>query len=230
MRVGLFDSGVGGLTVLRRLKEKYPLNDYVYFGDTLNIPYGEKDIDTLYMLSSRIVEFFINEKVDLIVIACGTVSSNCYYKLKNNYDIKIIDIISPTIKYIKENKFDDIGVLATSRTIDSRVFKNNLDITVYEEACSEFVDLIENNKYDLIDVEKHLSNIKSNNIVLGCTHYPLIKNKINRNCIDMADNIILNDNSGNSTTVLYFSKIDDKVTDNINRILNFSYCIFEKKL
>lgn len=230
MKVGLFDSGVGGLTVLRKLKEKYPLNDYIYFGDTLNIPYGEKDIDTLYTLSSRIVSFFLKEKVDLIVIACGTVSSNCYDKLKNNYDIEIIDIISPTLKYIRDNKFNDIGVLATSRTINSHVFKNNLDITVFEEACSEFVDLIENNKYDLIDVEKHLSNIKSNNIVLGCTHYPLIKEKINRNCIDMADNIILNDNSGNSTTVLYFSKIDDKVTDNINRILNFSYCIFEKKI
>ena len=230
MRVGLFDSGVGGLTVLRKLKEKYPLNDYIYFGDTLNIPYGEKDIDTLYTLSSRIVDFLVKERVDLIIIACGTVSSNCYYRLKNKYDIEIIDIISPTIKYVKENKFNDIGVIATSRTIDSHVFKNNLDITVYEEACSEFVDLIESNKYDLIDVEKHLDNIKSNNIVLGCTHYPLIKDKINRNCIDMADNIILNDNSGNATTTLYFSKIDDKVTDNINRILNFNYCIFEKKL
>lgn len=230
MKVGVFDSGVGGLTVLKKLVEKYPNNDYIYFGDTINIPYGEKNIETLYKLSSKIVEFFIEKEVDLIVIACGTVSSNCYTKLKENYNIEIIDIISPTIKYIKENNLKDIGVLATTRTIDSHVFKNNLNIPVYEEACSEFVDLIEDNKYDLIDIENHIKNIKSNNIVLGCTHYPLIKNKINRNCIDMADNIILNENKGNSSINLYFSKLNNKVLDNINRIMNREIKVHEKIL
>ena len=230
MRVGVFDSGVGGLTVLKKLVEKNPNNDYIYFGDTINIPYGEKDVDTLYNLSSKIIEFFIKENVDLIVIACGTVSSNCYTKLKSNYNIEIIDIITPTIKNIKDNKITDIGVLATTRTIDSHVFKNNLDITVYEEACSEFVDLIEDNKYDLIDVDKHLKNIKSDTIVLGCTHYPLIKDKINRNCMDMADNIILKENEGNSSIILYFSKLNDKVLDNINRIMNKEVKVYEKIL
>jgi len=230
MRVGVFDSGIGGLTVLKKLTEKYPLNDYIYFGDTINIPYGEKDIDTLYNLSSKIVEFLIDNKVDLIVIACGTVSSNCYIKLKTNYDIEIIDIISPTIKYIKENNYKDIGVLATTRTINSHVFRNNLDIIVYEEACSEFVDLIENNKIDLINVDKHLDNINSNNIVLGCTHYPLIKDRINRNCIDMADNIKLNENKGNGSITLYFSKIDDKLMENVSRIIGKDVNVYEKIL
>lgn len=230
MRVGVFDSGIGGLTVLKKLTEKYPLNDYIYFGDTINIPYGEKDIDTLYNLSSKIVEFLIDNKVDLIVIACGTVSSNCYIKLKDNYDIEIIDIISPTIKYIKDNNYKDIGVLATTRTINSHVFRNNLDIIVYEEACSEFVDLIENNKIDLINVDKHLDNINSNNIVLGCTHYPLIKDRINRNCIDMADNIKLNENKGNGSITLYFSKIDDKLMENVSRIIGKDVNVYEKKL
>lgn len=230
MRVGVFDSGIGGLTVLKKLTEKYPLNDYIYFGDTINIPYGEKDIDTLYNLSSKIVEFLIDNKVDLIVIACGTVSSNCYIKLKTNYDIEIIDIISPTIKYIKENNCKDIGVLATTRTINSHVFRNNLDIIVYEEACSEFVDLIENNKIDLINVDKHLDNINSNNIVLGCTHYPLIKDRINRNCIDMADNIKLNENKGNGSITLYFSKIDDKLMENVSRIIGKDVNVYERKL
>lgn len=230
MKVGVFDSGVGGLTVLNKLIEKYPLNDYIYFGDTINIPYGEKDINTLYDLSSKIVEFFIDKKVDLIVIACGTVSSSCYKKLKSNYNIEIIDIISPTIKYIKENNYKDIGVIATTRTINSHVFKKNLDILVYEEACSEFVDLIEDNKYDLIDVDKHIKNIKSDTIVLGCTHYPLIKDKINKKCIDMADNIILKSNNGNGNISLYFSKIDNKVLDNINRIIKKDFKIYIKKL
>ena len=230
MKVGVFDSGVGGLTVLKKLVEKYPNNDYIYFGDTMNIPYGEKNIEELYNLSSKIVEFFIKKEVDLIVIACGTISSNCYTKLKSNYNVKIIDIISPTIKYIKENNFKDVGVLATTRTINSHIFKNSLNIPVYEEACSEFVDLIEDNKYELIDVEKHLKNIKSDNIILGCTHYPLIKNKINRNCIDMADNIILNEDKGSESINLYFSKLNNKVLDNINRIINKEVNIYEKKL
>jgi len=229
MKVGVFDSGIGGLTVLRKLIEKYPLNDYVYYGDTKNIPYGEKDIDALYNLSSKIVEFLIEEKCDLIVIACGTVSSNCYCKLKANYNIEIIDIISPTIKYIKDMEFSSVGVLATTRTINSHIFKNSLDIPVFEEACSEFVDLIEDNKMELIDVDKHLKNITSDNIILGCTHYPLIRDKINRNCIDMADNIILFDNSGQSSVKLYFSKLNKAILDNVNRIIGNEVRIFEKK-
>lgn len=230
MKVGVFDSGIGGLTVLRKLIEKYPLNDYIYYGDTINIPYGDKDIDTLYNLSSKIVEFLIKEKVDLIVIACGTVSSNCYYKLKENYDVDIIDIISPTLKYIKDKGYDSIGVMATTRTIDSHVFKNNLNIPVYEEACSEFVSLIEESKYDLIDVDKHLNKIKSNTIVLGCTHFPLIIDKINRCCINMADCISLDENKGNSNIILYFSNLNNKIIYNVNMIIKKELKVYEKRL
>lgn len=229
MRVGVFDSGVGGLTVLKKLIEKYPKNDYIYFGDTKNVPYGEKNKNELFDLSSKIVEFFIENNIDLIVIACGTISSNCYSELKNKYSIPIIDIISPTIKYVTMNNYDNIGVIATTRTIDSHIFRDLLkDITVYEETCSEFVNLIENDLYDEIDIDKHLSKIDSDTIILGCTHYPLIKDKIKRNCIDMADNIVLPDNNGNSLRVLYFSKLDDKVIKNVNKIINKDIIIREK--
>lgn len=229
MRVGVFDSGVGGLTVFKKLIEKYPKNDYIYFGDTKNVPYGEKNKNELFDLSSKIVEFFIENNIDLIVIACGTISSNCYTELKNKYSIPIIDIISPTIKYVTMNNYDNIGVIATTRTIDSHIFRDLLkDITVYEEACSEFVNLIENDLYDEIDIDKHLSKIDSDTIILGCTHYPLIKDKIKRNCIDMADNIVLPDNNGNSLRVLYFSKLDDKVIKNVNKIINKDIIIREK--
>ena len=230
MKVGVFDSGIGGLTVLKKLIEKYPLNDYIYYGDTINIPYGDKDIDTLYILSSKIVEFFLKEKVDLIVIACGTVSSNCYFRLKTNYNIDIIDIISPTIKYINDNNYNDIGVIATTRTINSHVFKNNLDILVYEEACSEFVELIESDRCDLIDVNKHLDKINSNTIVLGCTHFPLIKDKINKNCIDMADNILLESNEGNGKVIIYFSNVTDRIINNTYKILDREIKVYKKKL
>lgn len=231
MKVGVFDSGIGGLTVLKKLKEKYPFNDYIYYGDTLNIPYGEKDKDTLYKLSSRIVEFLIKNKVDLIVIACGTVSSNCYQELKKNYNIKIIDIISPTIDYIKRNNFSSIGVIATTKTIESHIFKNNLKVPVEEVACSEFVDLIETNNLKKINVDKYLKNIKSDTIILGCTHYPLIRNKIKRNCIDMADNISLNENKGRGSVNLYFSKLDNSILKNIYLLTNgMKLCIHNKNI
>ena len=85
MKVGLFDSGVGGLSVLKRLMEKYPNNEYIYFGDTKNLPYGSKSIEELKILAKNNIEFLLKFNVDIIVIACGTVSSNCLDYLKDNY-------------------------------------------------------------------------------------------------------------------------------------------------
>ena len=127
MRVGVFDSGIGGLTVLKKLKEKYPLNDYIYVGDNLNVPYGIKSKKELLKLSIDIIEFLINKKVDVIVIACGTVSSNVYKELKEKYKIKIIDIITPTINYLKKSNYKNILVFATKATINSHIFKNNIE-------------------------------------------------------------------------------------------------------
>lgn len=229
MRVGVFDSGVGGLTVLSKLASKYPKNDYIYFGDTINIPYGEKDINTLFNLSSKIIKYLISKKVELIVIACGTVSSNCYEKLKSTYNIPIIDIISPTINYIKENNYKSIGVFATSRTINSHIFKKLLpNVLVEELACPSFVDLIESGNIEKIDTSNYVSKIKSDTIILGCTHYPLIKDKINKKTIDMADNIKLDKNEGNSSIELYFSKLDNKVLNNI-KLFNFKDNIIIKE-
>lgn len=229
MRVGVFDSGVGGLTVLSKLASKYPKNDYIYFGDTINIPYGEKDIDTLFNLSSKIIKYLISKKVELIVIACGTVSSNCYEKLKSTYNIPIIDIISPTINYVKENNYKSIGVFATSRTINSHIFKKLLpNVLVEELACPSFVDLIESGNIEKIDTSNYVSKIKSDTIILGCTHYPLIKDKINKKTIDMADNIKLDKNEGNSSIELYFSKLDNKVLNNI-KLFNFKDNIIIKE-
>ena len=126
MRVGLFDSGIGGLTVLKKLIDKYPNNEYIYFGDTLNMPYGSKNIEELKELASHNVEFLISKNVDIIIIACGTVSSNCLDYLRENYNIPIIDIISPTIEYLSNSKYNNIGIIATEATINSHIFKNRL--------------------------------------------------------------------------------------------------------
>ena len=113
MKIGVFDSGIGGLTVLNKLIEKYPNNEYTYYGDIKNIPYGDKSIEELKELSSKIIDFLIEKKVDLIVIACGTISSNLSNYLKQKYSIKIIDIISPVINYLNNCDYEKIGVITT---------------------------------------------------------------------------------------------------------------------
>lgn len=105
MRVGVFDSGIGGLTVLKNIYKHYPNNEYIYFGDTINLPYGNKTKEELNYLSSLDVDFLLSKKVDIIIIACGTISANCINHLKNKYDIPIYDIISPTIEYLNNSTY-----------------------------------------------------------------------------------------------------------------------------
>lgn len=219
MRVGIFDSGIGGLTVLNKLSSKYKNNDYIFFGDRINIPYGEKSKKELFDLSSKIIEFLISNEVDMIVIACGTVSSNCYKELLDKYkNINIVDIISPTVNYINNKKIDNILVIATSKTVDSHIFKNLLkDKNVYEKACPFLVDMIENNKD--IKLEECINDKKYDYVLLGCTHYPLIKDMIKNKTIDLGDNIFLESNSGTGSIKLYFSKIDDNLLYNVSKIL-----------
>ena len=219
MKVGIFDSGMGGLTVLKSLIDKYPNNHYIYFGDTLNLPYGNKSIEELKKLSSNIVEFMISKHVDMIIIACGTISSNCYSYLKEKYDVPIYDILSPTIEYLKETKLTNTGVIATSNTIKSGIFNS---LTDYQIECPLFVPLIEDGKIDSEDMKnaimEYLNAKKIDNLVLGCTHYPLIVPKLkevlgNINYINMgevlANKLVLENKY--YVLELYFSKINENI-------------------
>ena len=226
MRIGVFDSGLGGLTVLDSLIKKYPNNEYIYFGDTLNMPYGGKTKEELYKLSSKIVEFLKSKKVDLIIIACGTVSSNNYLELKRNFDIPIYDILTPTIDYLNQSNLSNIGVIATEMTIKSGIF-NNVNKPVIQIYCPKFVPLIENNMIDTIEMEnainEYLKGKIIDNLVLGCTHYPLIKSKIKEvlkrdiNFIDMGEiltnSLILENN--NYKLNFYFSRLNDNIKNKV---------------
>lgn len=234
MRIGIFDSGIGGLTVLKTLINKYPNNEYIYYGDTLNLPYGTKTKEQLLELSDKDVKFLINKNVDIIIIACGTVSSNCINYLNNKYNIKIYDIISPVIKYLNNSNYNNIGIIATNRTIDSHIFKNNLnkEKNIYEIATPDLVPLIENNNLFKINdtLDKYLSKYKDkiDILVLGCTHYPTIYNHINKYLsnkvilldmsIPLLNNISIN-NSNNKLIQIYYSKLSDTIKDNTKRIL-----------
>ena len=182
MRIGIFDSGLGGINVLSCLLEKYPNNEYIFYGDTKNIPYGDKSKDELMKLASNIIDFLLTKNVDIIIIACGTVSSTCYKELKKKYSIPLYDIISPTIEYLKQSNLNNIGVIGTKRTIESNIFDLK-EKRMLLKSTPSFVPIIENN---LIDEKKDeiISELKvfstCNAIVLGCTHYPLLKDIIEK--------------------------------------------------
>lgn len=236
MKIGLFDSGVGGLNVLAEFIKKYPNNTYYYYGDTKNVPYGDKDKETLLELSTKIISFFEDKKVDLIIIACGTVSSNCYIDLRKITNIPIYDIISPTIEFINSLNCNNVLVFGTKRTIESHVFKNNLSKRVKEVATSEFVPMIESYSIDDLVIKKYLDNENPDILVLGCTHYPILIDRFKKY---LSDNTIIVDmgkvlaeklvliNDSKQEIILYFSKIDDSIKKNIDNILPCSYSLYE---
>lgn len=230
MKVGLFDSGIGGLSVLKRLIEKYPNNEYIYFGDTKNLPYGSKTIEELKILARNNIDFLLRFNVDIIIIACGTVSSNCLEYLKDNYNMPIIDIISPTINYLNNSNYNNIGIIATEATINSHIFKNNINKNIYEIATPKLVPLIEGTTTGNIDIvlKEYLNNYKDkiDVLVLGCTHYPLISSNIKNileetKLLNMADYINI-DNYGTGKVNIYFSKIDNKLIDNVKKIIGIN--------
>ena len=224
MRVGLFDSGIGGITVLKEMLKYHPNNEYFYYGDTLNVPYGDKTIEELYNCVEKIIDYLKKKKVDIIIIACGTVSANLYDRLKKEIDIPIYSVISELPKYIEEKKYKKTLVMATNRTINSHVFKNSLNTEVIEVACPKLVPIIESGNYEELDdaLDLYLKDIdKVDSIVFGCTHYPLIKDYIRKKVgegIDLIDigevlakNIQLKDSF--KMVDLYFSKETKKTND-----------------
>ena len=236
MKIGMFDSGIGGLTVLKEFIKKYPNNHYIYYGDTKNLPYGTKDKEELLKLVKPIISFFTKQKVDFIIIACGTISANCFFELKKMTTIPIYDIITPTINYLTHNNYKSIAIFATNRTIDSHIFKDKLvDKDVLEIKTPEFVPMIENNKLDLSIIKKYCSQVLNHDIlILGCTHYPLLINELTKYLsipiLNMAIpllNSIEISNDTNFKLELYFTKIDTNLINNIQKIIKESYIIKE---
>lgn len=231
MRIGIFDSGVGGLNVLKELIKVYPNNHYIYYGDTKNVPYGNKSKDELMILSRNIIKFFERKGVDLIIIACGTISSNCYNDLIKETKIKLYDIISPTIDFINKSKYKNIGLIGTTKTIESNTFQTK--ILHRNLICKDtpiFVPIIENNeiitKEEEIRKELLIFKDKVECLILGCTHYPLLNDIIDKylnvDLIDMGKCLIDNiefKNDNFSKIELYFSFLNEKIVANINKII-----------
>ncbi len=191
--VGIFDSGVGGLTVAREVMRQLPEENIVYFGDTARVPYGSKSRDTIISFSRQIVRFLLEKEVKAIVIACNTASAYALSTIAAETDIPVIGVIEPgarTAERVTRN--GKIGVIATEGTVRSgtymKVLKEiNPKLQVFQKACPLFVPLVEEGwLYDPVTVEiadRYLSELLSYDIdtlVLGCTHYPLIRRTINK--------------------------------------------------
>ena len=185
MILGIFDSGLGGLTVLKEILKNNSYSRIVYFGDTARVPYGDKNKETLRKYAIEDIAFLKDKGVDEIVVACGTISSTVLNEIKDDYDFKIEGIIDAAVKgALDVTKNEKIGVIATSATINTHVFKNKIE-NIYEVACPKFVPLIEKDMINSMQMDEaldeYLSGLKSagiDTLILGCTHYPLLKDKI----------------------------------------------------
>lgn len=233
MRVGVFDSGIGGLTILKSLLENHPNNEYIYFGDTLNIPYGEKTNDQLKDLSDKIIRFLISKKVDMIVIACGTISSSIYDEIKNKYDVPIYDIINPITNQLKKLKIKKALLIATDKTIESKKFEEKLksaNIELYTQACPKFVPIIEHKSKDLLEIELgeylyQYKNLDIEVVIPGCTHYPIISGEIgdylNVDILDIGLIVAksLDIKYSINDLKVYFSAVDDDLKEVVKDII-----------
>ena len=189
--IGMFDSGVGGLTVLKEVIKQNPNEDIVYLGDTKRFPYGSKSKETIIELTKNGIEFLIQKNVKAIIIACGTATSQALESLKGKYNIPIIGIIDSTVDYIKENKnLRNIGIIATAGTIRSNGWQNKInekiqDVKLQARACPLLAPMAEEGwtendiaKLTIHEYLKEFENIDC--LILGCTHYPLFKNVISQ--------------------------------------------------
>lgn len=186
MKIGVFDSGVGGLTVLRAIRERFPSVDLVYLGDTARVPYGDKSSQTVVRYSLECAEFLCNEGVDLIVVACNTASSYALEALREHFDLPVVGVVEPGVKRaLKSTRNGKVGVIGTRATISSGSYERRLieyGVEVFQKPCPLFVPLVEEG---IVEgeiakriVELYLGELKSleiDTLILGCTHYPLLK-------------------------------------------------------
>ncbi len=197
--IGIFDSGYGGLTVMKEIIHLLPQYDYIYLGDNARAPYGNRSFDTVYHYTLQCVRWFFDQGCSLVILACNTASAKALRTIQQN-DLasmqpgkRVLGVIRPTTEIIgKFSESKHVGILATSGTVSSESYPIEIEkffpeVQVYQEACPMWVPLVENNEHEGhgadFFVKKHLHNLfekgkKIDVLLLACTHYPLLKDKI----------------------------------------------------
>ncbi len=198
MNIGVFDSGVGGLSIFREILNQLPLYDYIYFGDNARVPYGGRSKDLIYSFTKNAVNFLFQKDCQLIILACNAATSNALRRLQQEYlpanypNRRILGVIFPTVETAIANNSKRFGIMATRATVTSDSYPIEIkklfpQAIVFQHACPLLVPIIEEDEIewkglDLL-IKKYLSILLKNNIdtlILGCTHYGLITEKIRR--------------------------------------------------
>ena len=191
--IGIFDSGLGGLTVLRAIHELLPKENLVYFGDSGRTPYGTKSKETVIKYTFQDINFLLKQDVKMIVIACNTASACSLKVVKEAFDIPIVEVVEPGSKAAcKQSKTGSIAVIGTPATISSGVYETAIkdckpDARVYGKACPLFVPLVEEGWWEgeisekiAYEYLKEYKNTDVDTLILGCTHYPMLQNVIRK--------------------------------------------------
>ncbi len=189
--IGVFDSGLGGLTAVRELNRVMPGENIVYFGDTGRVPYGNRSRETIIRYTKEDIEFLVKQDIKLIIAACGTASSVALPYLKDKFDVKIMGVLeSACSEAVKRTKNNRIGVIGTAGTIKSGKYEEIIksispDTKVFSTPCPMFVPLVENGYAESeaarLIAKDYLTSLKKEKVdtlILGCTHYPLLKGVI----------------------------------------------------
>lgn len=192
--IGIFDSGVGGLTVAHAIKQLLPQESIIYFGDTAHLPYGDKSAESIKYYSQHITRFLLEHDSKVVLVACNSASASAFESLKKEFSNKTIlfDVIDPVVEYVSTRKFNKIGVIGTKRTISSNTYQRKIksvspETTLISMATPLLVPMIEEGFiFDDISnaiLRAYLSDASFSGIqalILGCTHYPIIKNQISK--------------------------------------------------
>lgn len=196
MKIGLFDSGLGGLNVLAEFRRQLPQYDYIYFGDHAHAPFGDKEKQKVKKITVNGIKFLKNRGAQLIILACNTATAASLRPLQRHYvpkhspGLKILGIIRPTTELILEKNWQEIGIMATQTTVGSSIFeqelkKFNWQGELFPLACPQLVPLIENGLIQSDKMKKVLANYlrffqrhSLETLILGCTHYSLLKKVI----------------------------------------------------
>ena len=185
--IGVFDSGLGGLTAVKEIMHLLPNESIVYFGDTGRVPYGNKSKETILKYTHSDINFLLSQDVKMIVIACGTASSAALPEIKDEVSVPIVGVVDAgAYAAVRKTKNKKIGIIGTVATIKSGAYRKyineyNPDIEVFEKACPLFVPLVESGHFNTpvtkLIVDEYLKDIKDagvDTLILGCTHYPLL--------------------------------------------------------
>lgn len=252
--IGVFDSGFGGLTVVKEIIHRLPNEKIVYFGDTARIPYGSKSKETIIKYSKQIIRFLQTKDVKAVVIACGTASSTALDAVKETFKLPIIGVVEPAaISAVKKTNNNRIGVIGTEGTIASKAYNimlnkngNKDKLEVFSKACPLFVPLVEEGLFEdevtTIVAKRYLQYLIEKDIdtlILGCTHYPLLTEVIS----DIMGNVELI-NPGNETAKVLENILEENnlkseslialhkfyVSDRANKFETFAQIILDMKI